>query len=156
MGSLQSIRPSVPVLVCLVIAVMISAFPASPSFGADPSDTVAIRGYDTVAYFREGRAVRGDRAFSFRWRGYTWLFTSQEYRDLFAASPVMYAPQYDGYCAWAMTEGRKSLTDPEIWKIVNCRLYLNCSRSSFDRWSRDIPGNIKKADAHWARLAGGK
>jgi hypothetical protein len=123
--------------------------------GGAMTDNLAIKGYDTVAYFREGRALKGNNAFMFQWRGLIWHFSTKENRDLFAASPGIYAPQYDGYCAWALTESRKAVTDPEVWKIVNSKLYLNCSKAAFEKWSKDIPGNIKKADANWKRLSGG-
>ena len=113
---------------------------------------VAIKGYDTVAYFKLGKAVKGSESFTFRWHDVTWQFSTQEHRDLFAAEPARYAPQYDGYCAWAMTEARLALTDPEVWKIVDGKLYLNCSRQAFEKWSTDIPGNIKKADENWPEL----
>ena len=123
--------------------------------GGSPAAGVAIRGYDTVAYFKAGRALKGSESFSFPWHGMTWLFSSDENRDRFAKEPEKYAPQYDGYCAWAMTEGRKALTDPEVWKIVDGKLYLNCSETASEKWSRDIPGNIRKADANWRKFFGG-
>jgi hypothetical protein len=52
-----------------------------------------------------------------------------------------------------MTEARKAETNPEVWKIVKGKLYLNCSMSSYEKWSKDIPGNIKKADANWLKLS---
>ena len=110
---------------------------------------LAIKGYDTVAYFKLGTAVKGSGSFTFRWRDMIWQFSSQEHRDLFAADPLQYAPQYDGYCAWAMTESRLAITDPEVWKIVEGKLYLNCSQAAYEKWSRDIPGHIRKADAIW-------
>ncbi len=116
---------------------------------------LAIKGYDPVAYFTVGKAVRGERGFTAQWHGMTWHFASRENRDLFAASPGRYAPQYDGYCAWAMTESQKAETDPEVWRIVNEKLYLNCSRGSYERWIMDIPGNIEKADRNWLKLNGG-
>jgi len=115
---------------------------------------MAIKGYDPVAYFKTGKALKGNEAFTFKWHDMTWYFSSKENRDLFAAHPEQYAPQYDGYCAWAMTEARKAQTDPEIWKIVNGKLYLQCSQASYEKWSRDIPGNIKKADMNWLHLIG--
>lgn len=117
---------------------------------------VAIKGYDTVAYFESGKALKGNESFTFQWHNMTWYFLTKENRDLFATSPEKYAPQYDGYCAWAMTEARKANTDPEVWKIVNGKLYLNCSRTAYEKWSRDIPGNIKKADTNWVKFYGGK
>jgi YHS domain-containing protein len=121
--------------------------------GASRSDNLAIKGYDTVAYFKDGKALKGNESFTFQWHGMTWYFLSKENRDLFASSPEKYAPQYDGYCAWAMTEARKAQTDPEVWKIVNGKLYLNCSKAAYEKWSRDIPGNIKKADSNWLTLS---
>ncbi|MDH4162833.1 MAG: YHS domain-containing protein [Nitrospirota bacterium] len=117
-----------------------------------PADETAIKGYDPVAYFTAGKAVKGNASFSFPWHGMTWHFTSKENRDLFAADPEKYAPQYDGYCAWAMTESRLAITDPEVWKIVNGKLYLNCSQAAYEKWSKDIPGHIKKADEIWPKL----
>jgi len=124
--------------------------------GQSPVDDLAIKGYDTVAYFKDGKALKGNESFTFRWHDMTWYFLSKENRDLFATSPEKYAPQYDGYCAWALTEERKAKTDPEVWKIVDGKLYLNCSSTAYEKWSRDIPGNIKKADANWLKMNNGK
>jgi YHS domain-containing protein len=121
----------------------------SVAIGKSPTGEIAIKGYDTVAYFTMGKALKGNESFTFPWHGMTWYFSTKENRDLFAASPEKYAPQYDGYCAWAMSEGRKAVTDPEVWKIVNGKLYLNCSKAAYEKWSKDIPGNVKKADANW-------
>ena len=124
------------------------------ALGKSPLDDGAIKGYDTVAYFKAGQAQRGNDSFSFQWHGMTWYFSTKENRDLFAANPEKYAPQYDGYCAWAMSEGRKAQADPEVWKIVSGKLYLNCSPAAYEKWSRDIPGNIKKADTNWPKFSG--
>jgi YHS domain-containing protein len=120
--------------------------------GQSPTEKIAIKGYDPVAYFKAGEALKGNASFSSTWHGMTWYFSTKENRDLFAAGPEKYAPQYDGYCAWAMTESRLAITDPEVWKIVDGKLYLNCSRAAFEKWSRDIPGHIKQADANWLKL----
>jgi YHS domain-containing protein len=120
--------------------------------GTASGENVAIKGYDTVAYFTEGKALKGTEDFTSSWHGMTWLFQTRENRDLFAASPEKYAPQYDGWCAWAMTESRKAVTDPEVWKIVDGKLYLNCSHAAYEKWSRDIPGHIKMADENWRKM----
>ena len=121
-----------------------------------PQSDLAIKGYDAVAYFKAGKAVKGSGSFTFPWHNMTWHFSTKENRDLFAASPEKYAPQYDGYCAWAITETRLAVTDPEVWKIVDGKLYLNCSREAYEKWSKDIPGHIKKADAIWRERFGKK
>jgi len=118
-------------------------------------DNIAIKGYDTVAYFKVGKAMKGNESFIFEWHSMTWYFLTKENRDLFASNPEKYAPQYDGYCAWAMAEARKAQTDPEVWKIVNGKLYLNCSKSAYEKWSKDIPGNIKKSDVNWSKFNSG-
>lgn len=120
--------------------------------GTAAAETAAIKGYDTVAYFKDSKAQKGSDVFTYQWHGMTWHFLSKENRDLFAAGPEKYAPQYDGYCAWAMTEARLAITDPEVWKIVDGKLYLNCSVAAYEKWSRDIPGNVKKADEIWLKL----
>jgi YHS domain-containing protein len=124
--------------------------------GKSPGHDLAIKGYDTVAYFKAGKALKGNESFTFQWHDMTWYFSTKENRDLFATSPEQYAPQYDGYCAWALTESRIAVTDPEVWKIVDGKLYLNCSQTAYEKWSRDIPGNIKKADTNWLKLSGRK
>jgi YHS domain-containing protein len=120
------------------------------------SKTTAINGYDTVAYFTKGKALPGNQRYFSQWNGMIWYFSNKEHKDLFDNNPEKYAPQYNGYCAWAMAESRKAETDPEVWKIVNGKLYLNCSKSSFESWSKDIPGNIKKADKNWLKFSDNK
>ncbi len=140
------------ILTCFsIVAVLIAG---SASAGTSPSGETAIKGYDPVAYFKSGKAIKGSESFTFPWHDLTWYFTTAQNRDLFASDPGKYAPQYDGFCAWAMTESRKAITDPEVWKIVDGKLYLNCSAAAYEKWSRDIPGNIKKADENWLKLSG--
>jgi len=136
--------------------VLLSLLFGSIAAGKSPEAELAIKGYDTVAYFKAGKALKGNESFTFRWHDMTWYFLTKENRDLFAASPELYAPQYDGWCAWAMTESRLAVTDPEVWKIIDGKLYLNCSREAYEKWSRDIPGHIKKADAIWREKFSGK
>ena len=155
MMQLNKGRRFLTIVSAVIFSVLIGCtilFPG-PSVSESLSGSVAIKGYDPVAYFKAGKAVKGDKENSFQWRGANWHFASRENRDAFAASPEQYAPQYGGYCAWAMASGRKAHTDPEVWKIVNGKLYLNCSREAFRKWEADIPGNILKADEYWRKLA---
>ncbi|WP_416670315.1 YHS domain-containing (seleno)protein [Egbenema bharatensis] len=119
------------------------------------SDGVAIRGTDPVAYFREGRPVAGSESFSYEWGNATWWFSSAENRDLFASDPERYAPEYGGFCAWAVSQGYTAPIDPNAWKIVDDRLYLNANTGIQRRWERDIPGNIDKADQNWPGIQAG-
>ena len=114
---------------------------------------VAIRGYDPVAYFADGRPVPGRPEIAYTWNGAAWHFASAANRDRFAAEPARYAPAYGGHCAWAAAEGYLAPIDPQAWKIVDGRLFLNYDRSVQRRWERDIPGNISRGDRNWPRLA---
>ncbi|EKU98972.1 hypothetical protein Lepto7375DRAFT_8309 [Leptolyngbya sp. PCC 7375] len=110
---------------------------------------LAIRGTDPVAYFTQGGPVAGSSEFTYTWNNATWQFVSAENRDLFAANPAQYAPQYGGYCAWAVSQGYTASIDPNAWKIVDGKLYLNYSRGVQRRWEQDIPGHISRANANW-------
>ncbi len=110
---------------------------------------VAIRGTDPVAYFTEGEPRDGEAEFSHEWNGAEWRFASAENRDQFIADPERYAPQYGGYCAWAVANGYTASTVPEAWHIVDGKLYLNYSLGVRKQWLQDIPGNVRKGDANW-------
>jgi len=114
---------------------------------------IAIAGADPVAYFTESTYVPGSDQFTYDWSGTTWQFASAENRDLFASNPNQYAPQYGGFCAWAVSQGYTAPVDPTAWKIVDNRLYLNYDRKVQARWEQDVPGNIAKADANWPAVA---
>lgn len=114
---------------------------------------VAVRGTDVVAYVTQGRAVAGSTAFTQEWRGATWRFASAAHRDLFAADPERYAPAYGGFCAFAVSEGYTAPIDPNAWRIVDGRLYLNFNQSVQRRWEGDIPGRIARGNANWPALA---
>ena len=112
----------------------------------------AIRGVDPVAYFSlepGDSAVKGDDAFTHEWMGATWKFVSAENRDAFAADPEKYAPQYGGYCAFAVSHGFTKPINVNAWRIVDDKLYLNLSKGVKRKWEKDIPGNISRADGHW-------
>jgi YHS domain-containing protein len=112
----------------------------------------ALEGYDAVAYHTEGEPVRGARDFTAEWNGATWRFANQDNLDLFLADPEAYAPQYGGYCAWAMAEGYTAKGDPNFWRIVDGRLYLNFNQEIQERWEADIPGFIAAADANYPAI----
>lgn len=115
---------------------------------------LAIRGTDPVAYFVEGMPVAGQAEFEYEWQGATWRFASETNRDRFIEDPEAYAPQYGGYCAWAVSQGYTAPVDPDAWKIVDGKLYLNFNRGVQRRWERDVPGNIAKADQNWPGVLG--
>jgi len=132
---------------------------SSASFAAEKVDSinknrqgVAVEGYDVTAYFQQGKPVKGSDKFAYTWMGATWRFASAASRDAFAAQPEKYAPQYGGYCAYAVSEGHTASIDPEAWKIVDGKLYLNYSKSIRVTWEKDIPGRVERADHNWPSL----
>ena len=131
----------------------IAALPA-PALAKDPvySSTfgsVAIDGTDPVAYFKESKPVQGSSDHEVEWNGATWRFASAENKAAFEQDPEAYAPQYGGYCAWAVSQGYTASTVPEAWKIVDGKLYLNYSKGVQATWEQNIPGNIQSANANW-------
>ena len=113
------------------------------------SSGLALQGYDPVAYFTDKQPVRGKPEFTARHEGATYRFASAANRDAFATAPAKYAPQYGGYCAFGLASGYKAPVEPDAWTVVDGKLYLNYNRSVRSRWSTDIPGFIRKADANW-------
>jgi hypothetical protein len=110
---------------------------------------VALRGYDAVGYFTENGAVMGDPDISYQWQGAIWQFSSVEHRTQFAAAPAQYAPQFGGYCAFAVAQGTTADGDPQQWAIVKDKLYVNNNAVAKKLWDQDRHGNIVSADRNW-------
>ena len=154
-------RRSILGLALTAMAVAVAAFLALPRGSQAQSvapvnaeDGVAILGVDPVSYFTDEAAVQGDPALHADWMGARWRFASIEHRRMFVADPAAYAPQFGGYCAWAVAQGYTAPIDPEAWKIVDGKLYLNYSTKIMRKWEKDVPGNISRADANWPKLKG--
>ncbi len=127
-----------------------SAAPALASQGNwFTADGLAVRGYDPVAYFTMAKPVQGLAEHQLDWDGATWRFSSAENMAMFEASPLAYAPQYGGYCAYAVSKGYTAKIEVDAWTVYEDKLYLNFSKVVRGLWSRDIPGNIAAADANW-------
>ena len=110
---------------------------------------VAVGGYDPVAYFTDGHPVRGAAQFRINHQGYEYRFASAGHLAAFRANPSRYLPQYGGYCAWAVSQGYTASGNPNNWRIVDGRLYLNYNAEIQTRWEGDIPGHIRTANANW-------
>jgi YHS domain-containing protein len=113
----------------------------------------AIEGHDPVAYFKQNKPVKGSTTFSATHQGSTFHFASAANRDAFVADPEKYAPQYGGFCAYAVASGYKAKIEPDAFTIVNGKLYLNYDQSIQRRWRRDIPGYIRKGDHNWPEVS---
>ena len=113
----------------------------------------AIKGYDTVAYFTEGKPVKGNKKIQHKHLDVIWRFSSEKNKALFVADPNKYMPQYGGFCAWAVGEkSSRASSDPKNWKIVDEKLYLNYNNKIQKLWEEDISGFIVKGDKNWPQL----
>lgn len=138
-----------------IFAVFFSASVAAGAVNTQGWGDTAIAGYDPVAYFTESRPVEGSERFSYRWEGADWHFSSAANLERFIATPEAFAPQYGGYCAYAVANGYTAKIDPEAWRIVDGKLYLNYSRSVQQTWAGDIAGYIEKGDRNWPGIKAG-
>ncbi|MEN9223873.1 MAG: YHS domain-containing (seleno)protein [Thermostichus sp. HHBFW_bins_43] len=116
------------------------------------TDGLALRGYDPVAYFIEAKPVQGSLEHEWEWGGVTWRFAHADNLERFQNNPERFAPQYGGFCAWAVANNYLYPVDPFAWKIVDDKLYLNANQRVQRNWERDIPGFIEKADLNWPGL----
>ena len=124
-----------------------SAFAIDDAVNTGRFNDIAIDGYDTVAYFTENKPVEGNELFQVTWRDANWYFASKENKTLFITDPEKYAPQYGGWCAYAMSdEGRTVRVDNDAFTIHDGKLYLNYSKNVRDVWLEDKLKNIKEAD----------
>lgn len=119
---------------------------------AAAEEKLAIKGYDPVAYFTDGKPTPGSPEHEAVWREARWRFASAEHRELFLKQPEAYAPQYGGYCAMGVAFGKKAEVDPEAWTIVDGKLYLNYDKTFREQWRAERTAMIKSADEKWKEL----
>ena len=145
-----------PVFVWLIVCwISPLALPASALAGEINTGyfgNVAIQGYDTVAYFTEGKALKGRQAYSVKWLGANWQFASDKHKQLFIANPQSYAPQFGGHCATGLAI-HGNLTkdiDPEAWTIIEGKLYFNYSKET-NRLLTDNVVSLEKSEENWTK-----
>ena len=136
-------------LVAIGLLALMSAAAHAGSVVYGASKGPALGGYDAVAYFTDGVPKPGDARFTHEWNGATWRFASEQHRELFKAEPERYAPQYGGYCAYAMANDSFSPGDAKRWRIVDGKLYLNANIFAQSLWEASIPRRVLDADGHW-------
>lgn len=140
---------TVTTLIIATLALFTAAASAGPVYTKGGK---AIGGYDTVAYFTVNKAVKGSSSYTHSWSGATWQFSSAKNRDLFKANPAKYAPQYGGYCAWAIAEKNDLVKiDPKRFDFYGGKLYLNYSSKTQKQWKTDRAGMIKRGNANYTK-----
>ncbi|MBY0369331.1 hypothetical protein K2X33_01510 [bacterium] len=118
----------------------------------DESAVQALEGYDPVAYFTKGEAVRGDGFILSKHEGLTYLFSSKENKELFDKNASKYVPQFGGWCAFGASVGKKFHADPNAFVIHNDKLYVNVNADILKKFKEDLDGNIKKALNNWMKI----
>jgi hypothetical protein len=107
---------------------------------------LAIRGYDPVAYFTDGKPRRGLPEFEYEWDEYRYRFSSVEHRDLFKADPVRYAPQFANFCAMSLAQSEIVEANPEYWLISDGRLYIFGKSIGPDLFQKNLAENVARAN----------
>ncbi|MEM7674290.1 MAG: YHS domain-containing (seleno)protein [Verrucomicrobiota bacterium] len=114
---------------------------------------LAVGGYDPLSYFsRDGEPIKGNKQFSTQWRGAEWRFSSASNLAKFKADPLAHAPQYGGYCAWAIAQGKLAKGDAETYALVDGKLYLNYNAKVAERWNGDRQTFIEQANIRYPSL----
>lgn len=151
----------------LTIAALASAFTLSGQVFAGPQYVdqtgYAVSGYDVVAYFDldqsavgtdQPEGVPGKAEYTAEYNDAVFAFASAENRETFLADPAKYVPQYDGHCAYGVSKGGKVPGNPNLWRIVDGKLFLNITKNVVGFWEEDIPGNISLAENNWVSIDG--
>ena len=125
-----------------------AAAPPAPEISTKP-DRLAAGGYDVTAYFLKGRPAAGSATHQLQYKGATWRFQSADAKARFRANPAAYAPQFGGYCAWAVSQGYIAPGDPTQWKVVDGKLYLNFNARAKELWEADQAHAIVRGHANW-------
>ncbi len=140
------------VALMLVAAVFVSTKKISPISmkiwgDINTSSDVAIKGYDPVAFYTQDKAVMGVKAFNYQWQGVQWQFVNQQNKQAFIEQPGKYAPQYGGYCSFAVSQGVTADINPQVWHLENQKLYFFMDEGVKAEWLKG--GGRKLADANW-------
>ena len=129
-----------------------AAWPAEPEPVNKNWRSIAIKGYDPVAYFTLSKPVKGSSKHEYHWRNARWRFASDEHKNLFAENPERYAPRFGGYCTGGLSIGRKGSIDPEAWVIVEDHLYLAYEKKARDYIVENFDEVLRRAEANWEKL----
>lgn len=145
-------------LIIVMCTVLLSSFAVAGDVSAVNTKGLlskeAIKGYDPVAYWKRGEPQKGLSKYTVEWRGATWQFSTEVNRQLFKNDPAKYAPQYGGYCAWAMADGagRAVKINPNAWTIYKDKLYLNYNLKVTEEWLKTKDQDITVADRNYPNL----
>lgn len=146
---MQFVKNLISLASMLLMLVVTSAHAQAPR-----ENVVGAGGYDLTSYFTQEKPQRGNGHHTAVVNGVTYLFATDDNKKMFEASPSKYLPQYGGYCAYGASVGKKFVADPDVYDIVDGKLYLNLDSKIRGIWAQDITGRIKTANEQWKVIAG--
>lgn len=141
-------------LLALFAAAFLAAVPITAQAADKPEiytswrNDLAVQGYDVVS-FHAGKPLKGKTDFATLYKGAKWRFNTQGNLDLFLTNPEAFAPQYGGYCAWAVAMGKLAPGKAEHWHVEDGKLYLNYSTRVKKRWDALREQFIADGDENW-------
>jgi len=137
----------------LLIAALSTLLFTNTALAADYAhSTPAVQGYDVVTYHTDKRPLRGNGNFVATHDGATYQFSSKRNLQAFQADPAKYTPAFNGYCAFGVSVGKKFIGDPEVYRVVDGKTYLNLDSGIQKEWLKDVPGRIKTANRKWGNI----
>lgn len=126
---------------------------------SDAPAPLALRGYDTVSYFTDGKPQLGTSQHAASHNGAIYWFASEKHKKMFEANPDLYLPQYGGFCAYGVTQATKFDGDPLLWNIYKGKLYVNVTPDLQKKWlgkgllGNSLDQNVAEADRIWAGIS---
>lgn len=157
--SLKSIIRNIAKLafaITLVLGLGDVAFAQSKTLINVDRSGLAVQGYDVVAYFTDSKPEKGNPQFTSAHGGGTYRFASAEHKAAFDKEPAKYAPQFGGFCAWAVSKNSTASIEPDAFQVVGGRLLLQYDKGIRDKFNKDTAGNLAKADANWLGIVAKK
>jgi len=138
-------------LLC-VLALAATAFAGQKQLLNLDVNGAAIQGYDPVAFFTDGKAVKGTAKIQSVYKGARYWFATAEHKKLFDSDPAKYEPQFGGYCAYGMSQGHTAPIKIEAWQIVDGRLLMQYDLDVKDKFNKKQKENLLKADENWPKV----
>ena len=139
-------------LILLVFGLALSAWSQTKTLLNLDKAGVALQGYDPVAFFTDGKPVKGEAKFVSKHDGAIYFFASKEHKEAFNAAPTKYEPEFGGYCAYGVSRNRLVEIDPDAFQVVDGKLLLQYSKGVRDDFNQDAKANLAKAHANWPGL----
>jgi YHS domain-containing protein len=140
-------------VVSAAVAFAICGHASAQQHAVTSGPRVALKGYDPVSYFTDGKPEQGSAQFTFAFDDTNYWFKSAEHRDTFAANPEKYAPQFDGYCAMMLSRGHKVEADPQAWTITSGKLYVFAGKPGAEKFVKESVAFAEKAKGNWPQVS---